>query len=125
MIIDDKLVFSDHQHVTVTAQSTDVINTGEVNANLGAGTPLLVRFVIETTFANATSMVIALCHGATDNTVTVLIQTAVIAEAALLKGAFIPPLRIPDEHLMHLALTYTVDGAHNAGAITAFISLDR
>ena len=126
MIIDDKLVLSDKQLITVTAASTNVLNFGEVNANLGEGTPLVIRFIVEVAFATGTSLQISLQHGATDTPATTLVSLPAILTAALTKGAYIPEIKIPDEHLQYMRLYYTVVGTYDTGsALTAFISLDR
>jgi len=124
-IMDNKLVFSDAQLITVTAASDYIINWGETNPNLGQGTPLVIRFIIETTFTGATSMVIALQHGATSTPATTLFSGDTLLEAVLLEGTYVPEIKIPDEHLQYMRLYYTVNGTHSTGAITAWISLDR
>ena len=55
-LVDAILIFSDEQAITATAASTNVIDFGEANANLGAGTPLIINFIITEAFATIPNM---------------------------------------------------------------------
>lgn len=126
MIMDNKLVFSDAQAITATAASANIIDCGVANANLGEGSPLIIRLMVEETFlaAGAATLIISLQHGASDPPSTSLLLVASIAKEALVKGAYIPEIKIPDEHLRFLRLYYEVGtGPFTAGKITAFIDI--
>lgn len=126
MIMDNKLVFSDAQAITASAASDYYLNFVETAPNLGKGTPLYIRFVIEETFVTGDSLVIALQHGATTTPATEILALTAILTANLTKGAYIPEIKVPDEHLQYMRLYYTVSGSNfTLGKITAFISLDR
>ncbi len=126
MLIDKNLIFSDAQAITATANSTNEIDCGEANANLGAGWPLIINFVIEESFATLTSLTISLRHGASTGPTTSLVSLAAITATKLTKGAYVPEIMIPSQHLRYLALLYTVSGNDaTAGKITAFIGIPK
>ena len=121
-LVDAILIFSDEQAITATAASTNVIDFGEVNPNLGAGTPLIINFIITEEFATLTSLQISLQHGATSTPATELVNLPAIAAANLTKGAYIPEIMIPSQHLRYMRLYYTVAGSNaTAGKIFAYI----
>jgi hypothetical protein len=121
-LVDAILIFSDEQAITATAASTNVIDFGEANANLGAGTPLIINFIITEAFAALTSLQISLQHGATSTPATELVNLPAIAAANLTKGAYIPEIMIPSQHLRYMRLYYTVAGSNaTAGKIFAYI----
>jgi len=121
-LVDAILIFSDEQAITATAASTNVIDFGEANANLGAGTPLIINFIITEAFAALTSLQISLQHGATSTPATELVNLPAIAAANLTKGAYIPEIMIPSQHLRYMRLYYTVAGSTaTAGKIFAYI----
>ena len=120
---DAKHLFSDGQEVTDSAYSSKEIDCGVAYPDLGEGEMLVVRFIIETAFTGGTNMAITLCHGAETAPTTQLVSVIAIAEASLTKGAYIPELKIPDQHLEFMRLYYTVSGTHSAGAITAFLDI--
>jgi len=128
-MIDSKLYFSDNQAITADAVSAFTIDTGVAAPNLGAGSALIIRFIIETSLAVAagtSTLIIALQHSATDFGGTVqLCQSKDFTQAQLVKGAYIPEMRIPDQHLQFLRLYYlTGTGDFTSGNITAWIDID-
>jgi hypothetical protein len=125
-LVDAILIFSDEQAITTTAASTNVIDFGEVNPNLGAGTPLIINFIITEAFAALTSLQISLQHGATSTPTTELVNLPAIAAANLTKGAYIPEIMIPSQHLRYMRLYYTVAGSNaTAGKIFAYIGAPK
>ena len=121
-LVDAILIFSDEQAITATAASTNVIDFGEANANLGAGTPLIINFIITEAFATLTSLQISLQQGATSTPATDLVNLPAIAAANLTKGAYIQEIMIPSQHLRYMRLYYTVAGSNaTAGKIFAYI----
>jgi hypothetical protein len=129
-MMDAKNMFSDAQAITASAASETVLDFGVANANLGQGSPLIIRFIIEANFTSAAStgtLTIALQHSATDFGGTdVLLQTKAwaIAATTLVKGSYLPEIKIPDRHMRYLRLYYTV-GTENftAGKLTAWIDI--
>ena len=121
-LVDAILIFSDEQAITATAASTNVIDFGEANANLGAGTPLIINFIITEAFATCNSLQISLQQGSTSTPSTELINLPAILTASLTKGAYIPEIMIPSQHLRYLRLYYTIAGSNaTAGKIFAYI----
>jgi hypothetical protein len=130
MLIDNKLVFSDHQHVTASAASSDILDFGVANADLGEGSGMCVRFIVETTFASGNgtaTLTIALQDSATDwGGAHVLVQgeAHAIGATTLIKGVYLPEMKIPDQHLQFMRLYYTAGTENfNAGAITAWVDV--
>ena len=128
-MIDAKLIFSEAQAITASAASTNVLNMGVANANLGDA-PLKVRFIVETTFDSTNdtaTLTIALQHSATDFGGTdVLVQGAAhaISATTLIKGVYLPEFAIPKEHMQYLRLYYTVGTqSFSAGKLTAWIDI--
>ena len=121
-LVDAILIFSDEQAITATAASTNVIDFGEANANLGAGTPLIINFIITEAFATCDSLQISLQQGSTSTPATELVNLPAILTASLTKGAYIPEIMIPSQHLRYLRLYYTIAGSNaTAGKIFAYI----
>jgi len=129
-MMDAKNMFSDGQSITASAASETTLDMGVASANLGQGSPLIIRFIIEEDFASAGStgtLTIALQHSATNFGGTdVLLQTKAwaISSTTLIKGSYLPEIKIPDRHLRYLRLYYTV-GTENftAGKLTAWIDI--
>jgi hypothetical protein len=129
MIIDNRLVFSDAQTVcgAATEESENILDMTGLDPNLGKGTPLVIRFIIEETFVGPTGITIVLYDGATNAASTrILLQSREYLLAQLVKGMYLTEMKIPDEHHRYLRLNYVLNGAvATAGKITAFIALDR
>ena len=122
-ILDYQLQFSDAQAVTTTAASANVIDTGIADSNLGGAGNAWVCVTVNTTFKNATSMKATLEDSDNDSDWTTLLESEVYLEAALTKGVKMMWVPIPAEHKRYLRINYTVDGAHNGGAVDAYITL--
>lgn len=126
-LFDDKFVFSDSQDLSGagSAYSADEVDFGETYPDKGQGSVLVVRFVVEVAFTTLTSLQIALVHGADTAPKTQIVMTAAIAQASLTKGAYIPELKIPDQHLRYMRLYYIIVGSNpGAGTITAFVDIN-
>jgi hypothetical protein len=129
-MMDAKNMFSDGQSITASAASETILDLGVADANLGQGSPLIIRFIIEETFdssGDTATLTIALQHSATDfGGTAVLLQgaTHAISATTLLKGGYLPEIKIPDRHFRYLRLYYTV-GTENfsAGKLTAWIDI--
>lgn len=124
MIMDDVLVVSDAQSLAGagSAYSTDEINFGEAGPNMGEGSPLIFRFIIEEAFATCDSVQFVICHSATANATTQLVMTAAILTASLTKGAWIPELKLPEHHLQYVRIYYVIAGSNpTTGKVTAYL----
>ena len=125
---DAKLLFTADggDAITADAYSYNEIDWEETYPDKGEGEPLVVRFVIETAFtSSANTLTISLVHGASTAPTTKLVSTAAIAASALTKGAYIPELKIPDQHLRYMRLYFDVSDTLEAGYITAFVDIAR
>jgi len=112
--------------ITASAYSLNEINFGETYPDMGEGSMLVVRFVIETAFTtSANTLTISIVHGADTAPTTKLVSVAAIAASALTKGAYIPELKLPDQHLQYVRLYFEVSAALAAGYITAFLDIAK
>lgn len=126
-LFDDKYVLSDAQSLAGagSAYSEDEVDFGETYPDKGQGSCLVVRFVIEQTFTTCDSVQFVLCHGAATAPTTQLVMTAAIATASLTKGAYIPELKIPDQHLRYMRMYYVISGSNpGAGKVTTFVDIN-
>jgi len=126
MILDKQNLFSDDQAVTVTADSTNVIDLG--TAGLGKGEPVRLIAQVTTTFTGGTSLKASLVtsDSSTFNGATTLVETAAIARATLVAGyEFGLGGFMPEEIKRYNKLVYTVVGTMTAGTITAGFLLDK
>jgi len=129
-MMDYKNMFSNAQSITASAASETILDMEVANANLGQGSPLIIRFIIEETFdssGDTATLTIALQDSATDfGGTNVLLQgkAHAISATTLLKGGYLPEIKIPDRHARYLRLYYTV-GTENftAGKLTAWIDI--
>lgn len=145
MILDALLRFTDatsgDSPTTGTQNSTNTINLGLNSANAQAGgtvrdigigdKPALKLLVqVKTTFAGGTSLQIALA-GSTDNSsFTNYWLSPAYAEATLVAGARLYDMDMPRPPAgvaipQYLRLAYITVGTHTAGALDAFIVIDR
>ena len=140
MIVDDTLVFSDHQAITADAASTNIIDIGAagtafghgaaVRRDIGIGTSIPVFVSVTEAFTNLTSLTISL---QTDNDAAfgspkTVATSAAIAAASLVAGyKFTWPAELPegtDER--YIRLYYDVTGtAPDAGKIFAGVVAAR
>jgi hypothetical protein len=129
MIMDQQSLFSDAQAVTVTANSTNVIDTlpsGGPNTKSGIGDGQDVSLFAQVgsaAFAGGTSLAIALVSAddaaLTTNVITHY-TTGAIALASLTAKARLIGLDLPyGKYRRYVGLQYTVVGTMTAGAITA------
>jgi hypothetical protein len=126
MILDKQNLFSDDQAVTVTADSTNVIDLGI--AGMGKGEPVRLIAQVTETFDGGTSLQVSLVtsDSSTFNGATTLVETAAIAETSLLAGyEFGLGGFMPEEIKRYNKLVYTVVGTMTAGTITAGFLLDK
>lgn len=122
-ILESKQVLSDGQEVTGTALSTNVLDTGVADSNLGDHQQKHVRVQVgDTAFLTLTSLTAALQDSADGITYTDLASGAAVAVADLVPGAKLLDIALPMEHKRYLAVNYTVGGSSaTAGNIYAWI----
>ena len=127
MIQDKKLMFSDSQAITATADSTNILDLGAHGDDIQRELTLFVQFRGNVDSAGQSTLIIqlntddALNAGgddlAADNT---LWTSASIAKTALTDGAMLVKMPLPPGIQRYLRLKYTVGTANlTAGAIDA------
>ena len=129
-MFDKSLTFSYNQSLAGVA-STTAIGQYELDFEMqypdkGAGSPLVVRFVVATAFTVATSVSFALCFDSTTQVTgspSIVVTTPLIPIATLVQG-YTFELKVPDEHLQFMNVLYTTSGTPGAGAITAYMDIN-
>jgi hypothetical protein len=123
MLFDAKLLMSNHQAITATAASTDVIDTGSTkDVGKDGSVPLAVQ--VTETFNNLVSLDIAI---QTDSDSAFgspkALATVSVVLADLKAGYQLPVITLPQGCERYLRLNYTVTGATapTAGKVTAGI----
>jgi len=139
MIIDSLLEFSDAQAPTSTGRnnSTNVVDTGAVAVDPGAGEPLYLGIVCEEdadSTGDGASVEFILASDsaasvATDGSATDHFSTGAIAEASLLAGNVVAMVALPNggvnAYERYLAVQYNITGeALTAGKFSAFLTKD-
>jgi len=136
-IFDAIFEFSDAQDISQavgSVASTNVLNWGDADIEMGAGTPIWLNVQIEEAFAEvegatngSSTLTVALVHeldGTIDGSSVVIYQTAALAETALTAGAWVIRMPLPynvDEQ-QYLGLYYTIGGATSAvGTVNAWL----
>lgn len=130
-MIQDKLnMFDDDAAITVTRNSTNVIDLLAANQDIGRGEPLFVVVVVTTAFTTGDAAVLQVALVTDDNaalsSATVLQdQPAVIAAATLVQGYRLNMRIQPKTMERYLGLIYTVTvGSFTAGKVSAGIVHD-
>lgn len=128
MILDQQNLFSDAQAVTVTANSSNVIDTlpsggPNTKSGIGDGQDITLFAQVGTTFTGGTSMAISLVSADTADLATnpiVHYATAAIVLASLTAKARLVGLDLPyGKYRRYVGLVYTVVGTMTAGTVTA------
>lgn len=123
-ILDYQLRMSNEQAVTVTAASTNIINTGGASSNIGRGNPLYVFAEVHTLFDGGTSIAAALQDSADGSTDWQnIIAGAVVTTANAIAGKDLLATAVPLTSRQYLRVNYTVVGTHTAGKVNAWIGL--
>jgi hypothetical protein len=126
MILDSQALFSDSQAITVTANSSNVIDNLATSTVPGTpGSPISVFAQVMQAFSGGTSLQISVVSAddaaLTTNAVTHF-TTAVIPVASLTAGLFALATRLPPQKMRkYLGLKYTVVGTMSAGTILAAV----
>jgi hypothetical protein len=140
MIVDDTLVLSDHQAITASAASTNIIDIGAagtpfghaaaVRRDIGIGTDIDVEVRVTTTFATLTSLSVALQvdDDAAFGSPTTIATGPAVAAASLVAGyRFTFPATLPEGTAeRYIRLLYTVAGSDaTAGKVFAGVVAAR
>jgi hypothetical protein len=113
MLIDSNLLFTgiDGQAITASAASTYELDTGEADANLGRGTPLIARFVVVASFVTLTSLTISIQDSAAGSSYADIVVSRALLLAELVAG-FQWDIAIPRHHHRFLQAYFTVGGSN-------------
>jgi len=124
--MDEKLIFSDAQAITVSAQSSNDIDLGAAGLDIGAGTPIYLNIFLDTAFTtSANTLAITLRHGTTSKPdTTILTVLEATATSSLLTVGLLRKIALPNDLAEFIDLYYTCSTTLAAGKITAFLSLD-
>lgn len=123
-ILDYQLQFSDAQAITVTAASTNVIDCGVADANLGGGQPVWCIVEVNTAFEGDYTLTVSLQDCSTESgTYYDLSATQAYALAALAKGSRLIAIPLPAEHERYLRIYYTASNTFTAGAVDAYLTI--
>lgn len=123
MIFDKENLFSDHQAVTATAASDNVINLG-VSRDIGKGVPVPIDIRVTEDFATLTDLTVSVevDDNESFSSATTLATTAAIAAADLVVGKVFSIQYMPLGIEQYVRLKYTVGGSNaTAGKIHAGI----
>jgi hypothetical protein len=139
MIIDSQLLLSDSQALAATALSTNVIDLGAVDRNIGTGEPMVVNVVVEVaatvndgdedyTFdiETASDAAITTARKLLGRRVFETAPTAPAENSTLLVAGFIIQIPIPAGGLAeaerYLAVRYTLAGTTPVVTVSTFLS---
>lgn len=133
MILDSQNLFSNAQAITVTANSTNVIDLG-VKRDLGRGGNIEFGVIVNTAFTAGGAGTLTVALVAADSAdlatnPTVLMQTDAIGKANLTAGVQLLRTDVPISRTLpqrYLGVVYTVaTGPMTAGSVTAGLWLDQ
>ena len=111
-ILDRQNLFSNEQAITASANSTDILDLGTGNRDVGAGEESTVLVQVVTSFDALTSLTVALQISSTENFVSpVQLTAATIALGDLIVGRKFSIGAVPRGVLRYLRLAYTVTGS--------------
>ena len=129
MILDKENIFSDDQAITVTANSTNIIDLGNDDALVVTSNEKFTNLFCQvcTTFAGGTSVAVTVTasNSSTFSSETTIASSGAIGTSSLVAGYKFPiqlPKMIAEQYLR---ATYTVVGTCSAGNITSGLILDE
>lgn len=130
MQVDANLEFSDAQAVTATAISNVIdLGTGNTTRDIGAGEPVYLVILVDTTTASAGSTTVdfTLESDSTadlETSATTHMTVAAVPKASLVAGYRVVAQALPiGDYERYLGVRYTVNTANfSAGAFTAFLT---
>jgi len=129
MILDAKLIFSEDQAETTVAahDSTNIIDFGVANPNLGEGTKLVLHVEVSETFTSGGSATLAVdVQDSADASswASIGISKAATAVADLTAGTKLLEVPLPYSFRRYMKIVYTIGtAAMTAGKLNAYIAL--
>lgn len=127
MILDNENLFSKQQAITGTANSTNVIDLGAANQNIGVGYPLGLLAQVVEDFDNLTDLTIQV-QTSTDEAFSspITLMEVTVALADLVAGYRTPFLHVPRGVKRYMRLRYVVDGTNpSEGKVMAGLLFDQ
>lgn len=126
-LVDKENVYSWEQVLTATAASTNVIDHGQVNPNLGAGSEgllwLIVQWIVLQVSAGATTLDVDWQTSADNSTYVSMQKISAIPKASLIAGYNVVKWQPPVTTLRYTRVNYTVNTADfSAGKVSAFLT---
>ena len=130
MIIDKQNLFSEDQAITVTADSTNVIDLGNDHANVQAlnskgDLEVFVQCTAQITGGTSVKVGLFSSDTSTFSSETTISESGVILPAVTVAGYQFKMGKLADIDEQYLKLKYTVVGTHSAGTVLAGLILDR
>jgi len=130
-ILDKLLEFSDAQAAwesTAAVPSTNVIDTGLANANLGGAKPIYVVVEVNTTgdsSGEGATLTVTLQDSADNSSFATLLQTKTFTEAQLVAGTKLLMVPLPPAHRRYIRILYTI-GVEDltAGLFDAYLTMN-
>lgn len=126
MLIDKETLFSNAQALTATAASTNILDLGAANRDIGKAN-IRFRVQVGTTFQSTGSSTCTIALQ-TDSTsafsgAVTLFQSAAIPKASMTAGAVLVDIMVPRGTKRWVRVYYTVATADfTAGTLTAFLA---
>ena len=127
MMLDKTLLFSDHQAITVTADSENRLDLGAPGMDKGGPLPLFIQVTKTFTDDSGTdgTLTVALHDSADDSSYAALSSTGAIPVTALKTGYRVPLTALPPGVRRYVKLVYTVaDASFTQGNVSAGLTLD-
>ena len=127
MMLDSKLIMSEAQAITATADSTNEIDFGAADLNIGQGNPLFIEVWLDTAFSSTvntlTVSLASSADGATYNAVDTIVILPATATSALGTPGQLVKLSLLENTKRYLKLIYTVSTTLADGKVNAFITI--
>ena len=130
MMIDSQLVFSDKQAITVDAASTNEIDFGAANLNIGQGSPLMVEVWLDTAFTSTANTLTIKLESSADgvtyaaiDSLTILPATATSSLLAANRGQLVK-MSLPENTKRFVRIYYEVSTTLVSGKVNAFITIN-
>jgi hypothetical protein len=125
MINDARLILDDAAALTSgSIDSTNVLDLGLSDPNIGAGTRLTLRCTVNTTFTGGTSISARFCSCQTvGGTYVGMASSDAIAAATLIAGYTLLEAVITSKHLRFLKVIFTIVATFSAGKVDTYINM--
>lgn len=125
--VDNNLVMSDSQLMTVTAVSTKSIDTQSALRNLGSGEEIDLVVSCTGAFAGGTSLQVSLQDSADNTTFNDVVAGPAVVLASLVAGFELLRITLPRTLRRYIAMNYTIVGTMSGtgSTLTAYLTDDR